>query len=295
MQKRKVLNSPRLLELRRRRHQEFQYKILLCLAAILSLFSLFTYVSRIPSLNIDSIEISGNKVIEGEAIQAVVNENLTGHFLWAFPKTNIFFYPKNKIIARLRDNFSRLNDITFAVDRLQSAESTNVLKINVTEREAFYMWCGPIRKIPDVLEIEETAGESQCYFMDEDGFIFDEAPYFSGEVYFKFYGPAEESYFSPQNFEQLILFKNALENIKLKPIALDVEANGDARMFLSRETAPISPEIIFKTDSDFQKIAENLETALATEPLQSSFNNNYSNLLYLDLRFGNKVYYKFRP
>jgi hypothetical protein len=56
----------------------------------------------------------------------------------------------------------------------------------------------------------------------------------------------------------------------------------------------MGPEIIFKIDSDFQKIAENLQAAITTEPLQTDFKNKYSSLLYIDLRFGNKVYYKFR-
>ena len=71
--------------------------------------------------------------------------------------------------------------------------------------------------------------------------------------------------------------------------------NNDIKMYLSGgATSTTGPEIIFKTDADFQKIAENLEAALTTEPLLSKFKNNYSSLLYIDLRFGNKVYYKFQ-
>ncbi|KKQ46157.1 MAG: hypothetical protein US65_C0044G0007 [Candidatus Yanofskybacteria bacterium GW2011_GWC2_37_9] len=82
--------------------------------------------------------------------------------------------------------------------------------------------------------------------------------------------------------------------MKLKPIALYQEDNGDIKFFLSRENSSfMGPEIILKINSDFQKVAENLETALNTEPLQSNFKNKYSSLLYIDLRFGNKVYYKF--
>ncbi len=139
--------------------------------------------------------------------------------------------------------------------------------------------------------------------MDESGYIFDKAPYFSGEVYFKFYGLFDinnidnplGSYFSKQNFEQLVSFKYLLAGIGLKPVALYIADNGDAQMFLSDgDSLMADPKIIFKVDSDFQKVAENLETALSTEPLQSNFKNKYSSLLYIDLRFGSKVYYKFK-
>ena len=137
---------------------------------------------------------------------------------------------------------------------------------------------------------------TNCYFMDENGYIFDLAPYFSGEVYFKFYGvPDVGSYFSKQNFQQLISFKDTLIDFGLKPIMLYITNDGNVEIFLfSGNPSTIGPEIILKTESNFQNVAENLETALTTEPLQSDFKNKYSTLQYIDLRFGNKVYYKFK-
>jgi hypothetical protein len=130
--------------------------------------------------------------------------------------------------------------------------------------------------------------EEKCYFMDESGFVFDEAPYFSGEVYFKFYGQMED-------FHKLVSFKEIVENMKLDPVAISVEENGDVKVLLSsRNSSETGPEIILKIDSDFQKVAENLQTALGTEPLHTNFKNKYSSLEYIDLRFGNKVYYRFR-
>ena len=67
-------------------------------------------------------------------------------------------------------------------------------------------------------------------------------------------------------------------------------------IFLSKgtsSTSAIGPKIIFKKDADLQNIAENLQAALNIEPLKSKFKNKYSLLLYIDLRFGNKVYDKF--
>jgi len=73
-----------------------------------------------------------------------------------------------------------------------------------------------------------------------------------------------------------------------------VQEDGDVKLYLSSFTSKMGPEIIFKADSNFEKIIENLQSVLSTEPLQSDFKNKYSSLLYIDLRFGNKVYYKFK-
>lgn len=267
MMKRNVLNSPRLLELKKKKQRIFLNKILLILASFFVIIVGLSFLSRIAKLNISGVEITGNKVVDGEMIKEVADTDLAGYYFWFFPKTNIFFYPKNKIKDNLTDKFKRLKSISFKVTEAR------MLEISLTEREAKYLWC---------------EREEKCYFMDESGFIFDEAPYFSGEVYFKFYGPIDG------NFGKLILFKKTLENMRLKPVALSRLDDGDTKMFLSGRTLPTGPEIIFKADSDLEIVAENLETALTTEPLQSNFKNKYSLLLYIDLRYGNKVYYKFK-
>lgn len=271
MQKRNVLNSPHLLEFKKKRQRVVLNKILFYVFTLFIISALLAYISRIDRLNISEIEISGNKVIDTEMIQTVVEQAISENYFWVFPKTNILYYPQNSIRNELYNKFKRLKDISFSI------ENKKILEVSVTERVALYTWCG------EKIELEE-----KCYFMDENGFVFDEAPYFSGGVYFKFYGLI-------QNFQKLIFFKETLENMELKPVALYITNDGDIEVFLSRGVLSVTgPKIIFKMNADFQNVAENLEAALTTPPLQSEFKNKYSSLLYIDLRFGNKVYYKFQ-
>ena len=297
MQKRNILNSPRLSELKNKRRKFFLNKILLILFSFLVILAGISYLSRISRLNISEIEITGNKIVETKAIKSTVENIIKEKYLWVFPKTNIFFYPKNNIQKELADKFKRLKDIKFSI------KNGTVLEVSVAERTASYTWCGNT----PVVESEE-----KCYFLDEDGYIFDEAPYFSGEVYFKFYGVTHEArpnmlglasqidapsgtYFLREYFKKLIVFKNAVETMKLKPVGLYALSNGDIKLLLSvPNTLSISPEIIFKLDSDLEIVAENLQTALDTEPLKTDIVKRYSSLLYIDLRFGNKVIYKFQ-
>jgi hypothetical protein len=136
--------------------------------------------------------------------------------------------------------------------------------------------------------------------MDENGYIFDQAPYFSGGIYFKFYGLTSGinpsgSYFSEQYFNQLIYFKNILVEFGLKPTSLYITPDQNVEVFLDNGISSNNePEIIFKQSGDYENIAENLKAALTTEPLQTQFKNKYATLQYIDLRFSNKVYYKFQ-
>src|SRR3989338_2445645 len=276
MQKRNILHSPRLLELKKHRRRVFLSKVLLFLLALSAIFALLAYISRLPGLNISSLEIIGNKVIETGAIKDVVELNLKGKYFWLFPKTNVLFYPKNKIKQDLSLKFKRLKDIEFSIKDKQ------MLAVKLAEREALYTWCGD--NLPD---IEKKTEEYLCYFTDENGYVFDEAPYFSGDVYFRFFGSLTESYFIPGIFTKIVSFKDFLSNVGVKPVSLYVKSDGDIEIYLSsRYLPPEAPKIIFKKDFNPEKLSENLEAALNTEPLLSDFKNKYSSLLYIDLRYG---------
>ncbi|MFZ1019786.1 MAG: hypothetical protein WAN61_02255 [Minisyncoccia bacterium] len=277
--KRDVLNSPRLTELKKYRRRAFWDKILFLLLGILIVFIFAIYLSRLNSLNISDIEISGNKVVDTEMIKTVAQRELAGKYFGLFPKSNILFYPQNKIKNGLQNQFQRLENINLSI------QNNKILEISVEERTPEYLWC---EMVPE-----------KCYFVDDNGYIFDTAPYFSGDVYFKLYGGTDinadnplGSYFLKQNFQSLISFKDMLEKMGLKPISLSSADNGDIQMSLDGGTAS-APEIVFNMNSDLETVAENLETALTTEPLQSEFATKYTSLQYIDLRFGNKVYYKF--
>lgn len=282
--KRNVLNSPGLLEFKKRRHKVFLKKILLLLFGILAFFSLLAFLSRLDNFNINSVKILGNNVLETEAIEKLVNEQMSGYYLWFFPKTNFILYPQDTLVKELKNKFKRIKDISI------NDKNIKTLEVSLTEREAKYTWCGDSAELRFLQD-----SENKCYFVDEDGYVFDEAPYFSGNIYFKFYGTQSESYFSKQNFKQLISFRDVLVDMGLKPIALYMTNDGDIQIFLSSmNPSSMEPKIILKADADFQNVAENLQVALDTEPLKSKFKNKYSTLEYIDLRFGNKVYDKFQ-
>ena len=273
MEKRKLLNSPRLLELKRRRQRIVVGKIIVSLFGILILIAGAAYLSRLESLQIKEVSIAGNKIIDTNLIKEVVDEKMSGYYLWFFPRKNVFLYPKKSIQETLSTRYKRLSDIELKI------ENKNALEITVVEREPAYMQCASGNTV-ESLEV--------CHFMDKDGYVFDVAPYFSGSVYFKFYGEIPE-----KDFGRVVSFKEILEQMGLKPESLHLVDLTEAYITLPSAQNNI-PKIMFKVESDLEKMAENLQAALITEPLLSDFKNKYSKLEYIDLRFGNKVYYKFQ-
>jgi len=288
MRNRNVLSSPRLLELKKRRKKAIFNKFFVCLFCFLVILITLIYFSRLDRFNINEIQIIGNKVLENETLKTEVLKQITGKYLWFFPKTNFLIYPQHKIETELKDKFKRIKDV-FINDK-----NIKTLEISLVEREALYTWCG------EVIPVLNSNSNQKCYFVDSDGYIFEEAPYFSGGVYFKFYGQTKLDgenpsgfYFLQNKFKEIVKLKNIIKEIGLAPVAFWLDNKGDANFALSSEPT-MGGTIIFKLESDFEQIAENLDAALTTEPLKSEFKNKYASLLYIDLRFGNKVYYKFQ-
>ena len=99
--KQSVLNSPKLSEFRKKKQRRIKRRIILILAIFVVLVLGFSFASRIPAFNINAVVVSGNKIIETKNIEEVVQNDLSGHYLWLFPKTNFLIYPKHKISGHI--------------------------------------------------------------------------------------------------------------------------------------------------------------------------------------------------
>lgn len=283
-----ISNSPRLKELRRKRNISLRNRVIFLFFCFVMLIIGLGFLSRWHKINILDVQVVGNKVVDGRQITQIANNVLVGHYLWLFPKTNFLLYPKAKINQKLTERFMELENISLKI------KDPNKLEINVSERTPSYTWCGNT--------IPEHKDEMKCYFTDEKGYIFGTAPYFSGEVYFKLFGQVEHlkdsplgQYFLKGQLPSFELFRNNLTKMGLKPSSLYLKSDNEANLFLSSSVLPPnSPKIIFKIDENLYNITENLQTVLSTEPFQSDFKKKYNLLDYIDLRFDNKVYYKFK-
>ncbi len=287
---RSVLKTPHLEELKKKRRRATRNKILLCVFGFLIFVTGLSFLSKISSLSIKSVEIRGANILDPQSIKDNVNLALNGNYFYLFSKHNVFLYPEKKIKKQLS-----------SIPRIKSfnvyKENFSNLVVDITERENKYTWCGN-----DIPADNSNPKDNKCYFMDNAGYIFDEAPYFSGNVYFRFFGKIKQSidnpsgsYFMPDSFEKITSFKNTLEGMNIKLSAFLAKEDGDMEFYLSSDPVLTNaPKIIFKSDADFEKLAENLQAVMTVEPLKSYFDKKGPSLLYIDLRFGNKVYYKFQ-
>lgn len=227
---------------------------------------------KLPQLQIKEVQVSGATVTGEEAVRAALEESLSGSYLWLVPHSNVIFYRKGHMKAELAKQFPRFSNIEVSLDGLE------ILSVSVSEREPSAMYC------------ENT---EKCFFLDERGFIFDEAPSFSEGVYFvyshdpalseplgQFMIPTEEFAALKQFIESLkpLGFRFLSGVISFEDISLQLSGGG---------------VMIFKRGEDLERLTINL-TAFLRSPTIAGEEDFINRLSQLDLRTTDKVFYKFK-
>ncbi|MCU0660281.1 MAG: FtsQ-type POTRA domain-containing protein [Candidatus Pacebacteria bacterium] len=285
MQKRDVLNSAKVREKKRKarkRRLVFSVSLLFVLCAILVL------VSRLNYFAIKGIVLEEHIVTDTALIRNTVHTHLDGNYFLFIPKDNFLLYPEKAIVHDLYATFPRIKNV-----RVSRAYADHIA-IEVEEYTPTYLWCG--ENLPEQGQAEE------CYFLDAKGYIFSQAPYFSGDVYFKFYGggitnaSAVGAYFlDSSRIEALFDLSQSFRDLGFEPYGLFVDAKGeDTLLAAAAGRAPHDyPRILFQSKTPPDAILANLKLALTTEPLASKIEFSAHTLKYIDLRYENRVYYKF--
>lgn len=169
----------------------------------------------------------------------------------------------------MRERFPRLESVQLARPSLFST----TLTIRVEERTMYGMWC---------------TEDLQCYEMDETGFIFSETPYATSTPYHFSGGIATSTDPVGQSFVKaqlpgLLSLLRLLGQAGHEPRGTSVVGDQD---FLIPLASGFTVKASFGSDAN--ALARNLELVLSSDVLKEKRDR----IEYIDLRFGNRVYYK---
>lgn len=258
-------------------------------AVILTVGGIAWGLSR-PGLRIARIEVTGNSVLGTDEITSFVDKELSGKYFFLFPKDSILLYPKEHIQKDLLDSFKRI--LSIEVD----AQGLTTLSIIVNERKPHSLWCGK------TLSDKDIEGDTPCYFMDEEGFLFAQAPHFGDNVYVEFYGPIYEAAISTSTlsaipigsiflpipeFKTITLFRELFGRIGLNITAVIAMDAGDLT-FTMREGG----KVLLNKKQDPMRLVSDIESAFRTELGDPGDPLIRKRVLYIDARFTNKIFFK---
>ena len=264
---------PNNLAVRRRRAQLIIGILILVIFAV-ALFSLSWFLSQ-PFIVINEITISGNSLITSDDILAEVKDILTDSYFGLFAKNNIFLYPEKKLQKTLAAAFPAIKSVRGNLENWQT------LSLLVEERAPFALWC-------------QSVPSTDCFYLDKDGLIFSPAPVFSDNIFLKFTGslastsPIIGKNFLPvDEFHRITFFLDFLTPLDLTPTGL--EAGADEYQIQLKNGG----RLIINSTDDLSIILKNLETIFRSDNLKKMLAHG-GIIDYIDLRYGNKVFYKFK-
>jgi len=232
---------------------------------------------RITYFQVEKIEISGNNLIDGDDLTDAIKAKLEGKYLGLFPKANIFLIPKDKILAELPENFKRIKKISL------DKKYFGAIAVKIEERNNAVLFCE----------------KEDCAYTDENGFVFEKSPYFSGTVFLKLID--QRNLDSGENAKKIdgYLGTNLIEESEFKKIlefaGLIAKIDGGvSEVILKKENiyefyTQEGWKIILNDKNEPQSAYLNLITAL-----DSNIKDKRPKLDYIDLRLGNKIYFKYK-
>ena len=235
-----------------------------------------SYASYLPQFSIQNIEVRGVGEVSESEVRSRAEVVLHNDSYSFISRANIFLYPRAQLEEAIKEYFPRIEGVRVARESLLGT----ALVVSIQERVAFATWC----------MVDATLGAKTCYEMDKGGFIFAPVGTSSANSYV-FYGalPATSApvgqRFLPGRFTGIIALLERLGQAGFVPRSVSTEGEQDFSIALAE-----GYELRASFGADVSGFVRDLELILSSDVLRGK----ESQLEYIDLRFGNRVYYKFK-
>jgi len=243
----------------------------ICLLCSAGLVGGLGFVSHMERFAITDIKVDGAQQLSANALTAAVQSGLSDNIFRIFSKANMFIYPRTQIEEELAGRFPRIKDVELSRPGLLA----QAVVVTVQERQPYAKWCA----------------DSMCYFLDAGGFIFAEADASAPTTSYVFnmglipkQGPIGQTFLHGRLIG-IVHFLELLAAAGYEPQGIRVENEKDFSVSLTD-----GPTLMVPFDADGEKVVHDLQLALEAD----SVRDRGAELEYVDLRFGNRVYYKFK-
>ena len=219
-----------------------------------------------PEVRIDTVTVTGVTYTRADLVERLVRDHLAGMQLLALPNNSTLLYPRRAILRDIHKQFHTVNTVEVLQDDLQS------ITVSVSDRVPAAYWC---------------SATSECFFMDEGGYIFLEqdkkglplVTYTGGSVE----SPLGAVYLNGQLLS-LMSFVHEVEEVTNRAIAhVLVDEHSDVSTFFEE-----GGEVRFVLSERGVVLLDNIASVFAAPRFSGS-----DVLEYADFRFGNNVYVKF--
>ena len=261
----------------KRRHL-FYKKVFVWFIFILFFLSLGVLGLTRKEVRIQEINISGNSTVTKGEILDIVEEEIGERYLWIIPTDNILLFQRFGIPRIILNRIKKIESVSIRFTSLTSID------IEITERVPEYSWCKNMgRELPE------------CYLMDKNGFVFSELPPTDSRSFVKYFGlitennPIGINYFNDLRFAEINKFFQELKNINLNPYSFNAISIDEYEVDLVD-----GGKILLNNKEDLGKTLINLKSLIDNGYIKIG-TANLKKINHIDLRYGDKVHFDFRP
>lgn len=253
-----------------KKKKEFLFNFFIIIAFILSITYIFSEISKIKGMNIQKVNVVGCNTVDINDLTQLAENSISGNYFFrTFSKGNIFIYPRNEIKNKILNSFSRIRDINLKI------KFPNTLEIKIFEYEPYAVWC-------------DKENKNNCFFIDKEGFVFDKKIELSN-ILFEYHknlntnNPLIETIFifEKEKFKEIDSFIKYLDGLNLNPYKLVVDERDKYEIYFKSDR-----KIIFDDNQNIRGMMDNFQAIMNMDDF------NINDIEYIDLRFGNKVFYK---
>ncbi len=265
-------NSKRKLRLAQKRKKNRNIKLIILLVSIILFFSLFVFLLTRDWISIKEIKINGNETVSSKSIESVAFNRMSRLRAYTLYAGTILTYDKSDIIESLKYEYPQLKYINI------NSRDIKTLNITVKEREPIALWC--------------INQEIECYLMDDTGYIYDEVmdlKSYSNLVIYKSetLNLTLRNTLLPSAFLQINDFLNTIKDFGIQ--VTQVEINEEDNEFFVYSSG--HPVLRIRLNGDLTQVASYIEATL-NAPDYLNYANSVEKVEYIDLRFGNRIFYK---
>ena len=268
-----------------------RFRLILTLALILSATGAFFYFLWLPDFRVTELTITGVHTLESTPLEAHIRSHMSGEIFLLIPKDSIFFVN----IAKLE------KDLLGAFPRVANTEAIKVfpskLEIKIEERKLWGIFCATGREEQEVLQDtqemkkKDEASAEECAYIDASGFGYEAAPSASGNLIMKVTSDREAIQIpgvlvDPLYMEEFSRAKKEAEGVGIELIGFTLFSRVPSEFHVNAKEGFM---IFLKRGGDYKNAFTVLQKVLERE-----IKGKRNQLEYMDLRFGNKVFYKYK-
>lgn len=278
----RTLQSPKYLQKKRKKTI---VTVILAVVCVLACITAFILVLWLPFFQIKKVVFEKPGTLPVVELEQKALAAVQGTYFHLIPRSFVFLYPKKAIVAEVMDAYKKIDSIRV------SRKDFSTLEVNVVER------------IPDAVVCEgfrEEGETDDCFFVDKNGYVYAESPDFSDGVYSRYYMNLDssklvvgENFIDPAKFKELQDFTKGVRANSIATLGILIGESGSYELYVKNRDQSTAV-IYFDDRTPFDKTMSNFIAFWDNAMTKKIGTTTTSNFNYINLRFGNNIFYSFK-